>query len=73
VEYPGSIADPGCLSRIRIFSIPDSGSGVKKIPGSKTKIVSKLSEKEEKKTTKNTLDVTAASSAAYPKIAFTLK
>ena len=29
-----SVADPGCLSRIRIFSIPDPGSRVKKIPGS---------------------------------------
>ncbi len=49
-----SVADPGCLSRIRIFSIPVLGSGVKKIPdpGSASKnlsiltqnIVSKLSE-----------------------------
>jgi hypothetical protein len=27
-----SVADPRCLSRIRIFSIPDPGSRVKKIP-----------------------------------------
>jgi hypothetical protein len=25
----GSVADPGCLSRIRMFSIPDPGSGSK--------------------------------------------
>jgi hypothetical protein len=29
-----SVADPGCLSRIRIFSIRDAGSRFKKIPGS---------------------------------------
>jgi hypothetical protein len=28
----GSVSDLGCLSRIRIFFIPDPGSRVKKIP-----------------------------------------
>jgi hypothetical protein len=32
----GSVADPGCLSRFRIFSIPDPGSRVKKIPDPET-------------------------------------
>jgi hypothetical protein len=27
-----SVVDSGCLTRIRIFSIPDPGSRVKKIP-----------------------------------------
>ncbi len=35
---PCSIADSGCLSQIRIFSIPHSGSRVKKIPGSRIRI-----------------------------------
>jgi hypothetical protein len=49
-----SIEDPRCLSRIRIFPVPDPGSRVKKIPGSASasknlsiltqKIVFKLSE-----------------------------
>ncbi len=30
--------DPGCLSRIRIFSIPDPGSRVEKIPDSGSRI-----------------------------------
>jgi hypothetical protein len=34
-----SVADPGCLSRIRIFSIPYPGSWVKKIPASAAKNV----------------------------------
>jgi hypothetical protein len=39
-----SVADPGCLSRIRIFSIPDSGSASKNLSILTQKIVSKLSE-----------------------------
>jgi hypothetical protein len=51
---PANVADPECLSWIRIFSIPDPGSSFKRIPGSASasrnfniltqKIVSKLSE-----------------------------
>jgi hypothetical protein len=45
-----SVADPGFLSRIRIFSIPDLGSGVKKIPdpgsGSASKNLSILTQKK---------------------------
>jgi hypothetical protein len=29
-----SVADPGCLSRIQIFSIPDPGARVEMTPGS---------------------------------------
>ncbi len=36
--------NPGCLSRIRIFSIPDSGSGSKNLSILTQKIVSKFSE-----------------------------
>jgi hypothetical protein len=53
-SFPVSVEDPGCLSRIPIFSIPDPGSRVKKTPRSASasknlsiliqKIVSKLSE-----------------------------
>jgi hypothetical protein len=35
------VADPGCLSRIRIFSIPDPGSRVKKDSGSRIRIRNK--------------------------------
>jgi hypothetical protein len=42
-----SVADPGCLSRIRIFSNPDPGSRVKNIPdpGSTSKNLSILTQK----------------------------
>jgi hypothetical protein len=39
-----SVADPGCLTRIRIFSIPDTGSAAKNLSILTPKIVSKLSE-----------------------------
>jgi hypothetical protein len=39
-----SVADPGCLSRIRIFSIPDSGPASKNLSILTQIIVSKLSE-----------------------------
>ncbi len=39
-----SVADPGCLSRIRIFSIPDPGSASKNLSILSRKMVSKLSE-----------------------------
>ncbi len=32
LSNPQTVLDPGCLSRIRIFCIPDTGSEVKKIP-----------------------------------------
>jgi hypothetical protein len=37
-----SVADPGCLSRIRLFSIPDPGSTKKNLSIFTQKIVSKL-------------------------------
>jgi hypothetical protein len=41
------VADPGCLSRIRSFPIPDPGSRVKKIPrsASASKNISILTQK----------------------------
>jgi hypothetical protein len=39
-----SVADPGCLSRIRIFSIPDPEFASKNLSILTPKIVSKLSE-----------------------------
>jgi hypothetical protein len=32
VPPTGSVADPGCLSRIRVFSIPDPGSRSATLP-----------------------------------------
>jgi hypothetical protein len=39
-----SVADPGCLSRIRIFSIPDPGFASENLSILAQKMVSKLSE-----------------------------
>jgi hypothetical protein len=44
VTLPDSVADPGCLSRIQIFSNPDHGSASKNLSILTQKIVSKLSE-----------------------------
>ncbi len=44
IKVPNSVADPGCFSRIWIFSIPDPGSASKNLSIFTQKIVFNLSE-----------------------------